>query len=121
MTCDLFIDNERLFEELCSIPRLTSGYNQVRKNKGAPGVDGVTIEMYSANLDKELSQLQQDLQSWTYKPKPVRAVEIDKPGSKDKRLLGIPCIRDRIVQAALKELLEPIFDSSSRAVTFALQ
>ena len=110
MTCDLFIDNERLFEELCSIPRLTSGYNQVRKNKGAPGVDGVTIEMYSANLDKELSQLQQDLQSWTYKPKPVRAVEIDKPGSKDKRLLGIPCIRDRIVQAALKELLEPIFE-----------
>lgn len=112
MTYDLFTDNERLFEELCSIPRLTSGYNQVRKNRGAPGIDGVTIEVYSAALDKELSQLQQELQSWTYKPKPVRAVEIDKPGSKDKRLLGIPCICDRIVQAALKELLEPMFEAN---------
>ena len=63
------------------------------------------------NQDEELRQLSKELEGWTYKPKPVRRVEIPKPG-KDAgfRLLGVPCIRDRVVQTALKQLLEPIFD-----------
>ena len=83
----------------------------MKKNKGAPGIDGITIETFESNLDEELARLRKDLESWRYKPEPVRRVEIPKPGKgKGVRLLGVPCVRDRVVHAALKLLLEPIFD-----------
>jgi group II intron reverse transcriptase/maturase len=82
----------------------------VKRNRGKPGIDGVSIADFEANLDEELSQLQQELSNWTYQPSPVRRVEIPKPGGKGMRLLGIPTVRDRVVQATLKLLLEPIFD-----------
>lgn len=107
---DLLIDELRLFEELCRIEGLRAGFNRVRKNKGSPGIDGVTIAEFESRLDEELSQLQQELESWTYKPSPVRRVEIPKPGGKGLRLLGVPTVRDRVVQATLKRLLEPIFE-----------
>jgi RNA-directed DNA polymerase len=107
---DLLIDELRLFEELCRIEWLRAGFKRVRKNKGSPGIDGVTIAEFESCLDEELSQLQQELESWTYKPSPVRRVEIPKPGGKGIRLLGVPTVRDRVVQATLKLLLEPIFE-----------
>ena len=107
---DLLIDELRLFEELCRIEGLRAGFKRVRKNKGSPGIDGVTIAEFESRLDEELSQLQQELESWTYKPSPVRRVEIPKPGGKGLRLLGVPTVRDRVVQATLKRLLEPIFE-----------
>ncbi len=82
----------------------------MKKNKGSPGVDGVTIEEFGSRLSEELSQLKADLESWTYQPSPVRRVEIPKPGGKGIRLLGVPTVRDRVVHATLKELLEPIFE-----------
>jgi group II intron reverse transcriptase/maturase len=82
----------------------------VKKNKGSPGVDGVTIAEFESRLIEELSQLKEELESWTYKPSPVRRVEIPKPGGKGIRLLGVPTVRDRVVHATLKELLEPIFE-----------
>jgi RNA-directed DNA polymerase len=82
----------------------------VKKNRGKPGIDGVSIADFEANLDEELSRLQQELSNWTYQPSPVRRVEIPKLGGKGMRLLGIPTVRDRVVQATLKLLLEPIFD-----------
>jgi len=82
----------------------------VKKNKGSPGVDGVTIAEFESRLSEELSQLKEDLEGWTYKPSPVRRVEIPKPGGRGIRLLGVPTVRDRVVHATLKELLEPIFE-----------
>jgi group II intron reverse transcriptase/maturase len=82
----------------------------VKKNQGSPGVDGVTIEEFESRLDEELSRLKEELESWTYKPSPVRRVEVPKPGGKGIRLLGVPTVRDRVVQTTLKELLEPIFE-----------
>jgi group II intron reverse transcriptase/maturase len=107
---DLLTDERRLFEELCSIEWLSAGFRNVKKNKGAPGIDGVTIAAFEARLDEELRQLQGELESWTYKPSPVRRVEIPKPGGKGIRLLGVPTVRDRVVHATLKLLLEPIFE-----------
>ena len=107
---DLLTDEARLFEELCTTEWLEAGFRRVKKNKGSPGVDGVTIEEFESRLDEELSRLKAELESWTYKPSPVRRVEIPKPGGKGIRLLGVPTVRDRVVHATLKELLEPIFE-----------
>jgi group II intron reverse transcriptase/maturase len=104
------IEEPRLFENLCSSFYLGIGFILVKRNRGKPGIDGVSIADFEANLDEELSQLQQELSNWTYQPSPVRRVEIPKPGGKGMRLLGIPTVRDRVVQATLKLLLEPIFD-----------
>jgi group II intron reverse transcriptase/maturase len=104
------IEEPRLFENLCTNLYLGIGFILVKRNRGKPGIDGVSIADFEANLDEELSQLQQELSNWTYQPSPVRRVEIPKPGGKGVRLLGIPTVRDRVVQATLKLLLEPIFD-----------
>ena len=107
---DLLTEESRLFDQLCSTLSLSIAFKQVKKNKGKPGIDGVTLADFEARLDEELSQLQAELANWTYQPSPVRRVEIPKPGGKGVRLLGIPTVRDRVVQTTLKLLLEPIFD-----------
>ena len=107
---DLLTEESRLFDQLCSTLSLSIAFKQVKKNKGKPGIDGVTLADFEARLDEELRQLQAELANWTYQPSPVRRVEIPKPGGKGVRLLGIPTVRDRVVQTTLKLLLEPIFD-----------
>lgn len=107
---DLFLDPTRLFERLITENHLCESFKAVKKNKGSAGIDGVSIASFETNLDKELGQLAKDLANWTYKPQPVRQVEIPKPGSKEKRKLGVPCVRDRVVQTAIKQLLEPILE-----------
>ncbi len=107
---DLFIEERSLFEQLCAMENLRAGFHDVRKNKGSPGVDGVTLEVYESRLVEELGRLKEELERWTYKPSPVRQVEIPKPGGRGTRKLGVPTVRDRVVQATLKRLLEPIFE-----------
>lgn len=102
--------NPDSIENLCSTFYLGIGFEWVKRNRGTPGIDGVSIAAFEVNLDEELSRLQQELIAWTYQPAPVRRVEIPKPGGQRVRLLGIPTVRDRVVQATLKRLLEPIFD-----------
>jgi RNA-directed DNA polymerase len=106
----LLIDERRLFESLCTTAGLYSGFRSVKKNKGSPGIDGVSIEEFGSRLDEELSRLKEELEGWTYKPSPVRRVEIPKPGGRGTRLLGVPTVRDRVVHATLKLLLEPIYE-----------
>ena len=83
----LLIENESLFDTLRSEQCLITGFKQVKKNKGKPGIDGVSIEDFENRLGEELSQLSQELSDWTYKPSPVRRVEIAKPGGKGVRKL----------------------------------
>ena len=94
---DRLTDERRRFEELCTTAWLDAGFQRVRKNKGAPGIDGVTIADFESRLDEALSRLKAELESWTYKPSPVRRVEIPKPGGHGIRLLGVPTVRDRVV------------------------
>lgn len=82
-----------------------------RANAGAPGVDGMTFgQIEAADIDAWLASLREDLVSKSYQPDPVRRVMIPKPGG-GERPLGIPTIRDRVVQAAAKIVLEPIFEA----------
>jgi hypothetical protein len=114
-------DERRLFEELCMVARLCMGYDSVKKNQGTPGVDGVTIAEFETRLNEELGRLAAELASWTYQPSPVRRVEIPKPGGHGTRKLGVPTVRDRVVQATLKHLLEPIFEPTFSAHSYGFR
>ncbi len=83
-----------------------------KSNDGAPGVDGVTFEAIEENgLKSFLKQIRDELVNYTYRPMPARKKEIPKDGGKKVRVLSIPTIRDRVVQGALKLILEPIFEA----------
>lgn len=89
-----------LIDKVYALPNLQLAWERVRANRGAPGVDGMTIERYAEDADVRLQRLSEDLRAKTYRPQPVRRVFIDKSGG-GQRPLGIPTVRDRIVQQAL--------------------
>jgi len=99
-----------LYGHLLDLNRLRTAWKKVKQNDGAGGVDRVTLGMFECQLDLQLRTLQRQLQEKTYLPQPVRRVPIEKAGSDKLRNLGIPTVRDRVVQQAVKDLLEPIFD-----------
>jgi group II intron reverse transcriptase/maturase len=100
-----------LYDKIISKRFLLEAYYRVRKNKGKPGIDGVNFEdIESEGINKFISELHQELKDRTYKPSPVRRVYIPKPNGK-KRPLGIPTIRDRVVQMSCKIVIEPIFEA----------
>ena len=106
----LNLDYGDLFEQVCTMSQLRCAFRAVRRNSGASGVDGVSISDYEKDLDANLRVLSHSLRDWSYRPQPVKRVKIPKPGSTKKRILGIPCVCDRVVQTSLKQCLEPIFD-----------
>jgi RNA-directed DNA polymerase len=89
---------------------LSAAFSQVAANEGAAGVDHVTIAMFQGHLEENLKRLHEQLQDGTYRPQAIRRHYIPKPGSQEKRPLGIPTVRDRVVQTALRMALEPIFE-----------
>ncbi|NPV29256.1 MAG: group II intron reverse transcriptase/maturase [Firmicutes bacterium] len=98
-----------LIDKVYRIENLKKAYGAVKANNGAPGVDGETVRAFGENLDDEIAKLHLELKTGTYRPSPVLRVEIPKPDG-GKRLLGIPTVRDRVVQQALLNVLQPIFD-----------
>lgn len=86
--------------------------SSVMANEGAAGVDRQTVDDFWEHYATEIKRLSEALRTDTYRPQAVRRVWIPKPGSKDQRPLGIPTVRDRVVQTALLHVLEPIFDST---------
>jgi RNA-directed DNA polymerase len=100
----------RLVDKVYAERNLRAAFEKVKANRGAPGVDRQTIEMFERDLETNLEKLAQALKDGTYRPREVKREWIPKPGSPDKRPLGIPTVRDRIVQTALRAVLEPIFE-----------
>jgi len=90
---------------------LQSAYDRVWRKGGSAGADGQTVAHLERQSEAELRRLGEQLRAGTYRPQPVRRAWIPKPGSKEKRPLGIPAVRDRIVQGALRHVLEPIFET----------
>ena len=123
------VDTDRSVSELCEVPkakvkgrkrtsatlervieRLGKAWSKVASNKGAPGPDGKTIEEVGKSLTSELRNLKVDLLSGKYEPGEIRRVYIPKPGGKGERGLGIPNVVDRIVQEAVRQVLEPVYE-----------
>ncbi|MBU4488529.1 MAG: group II intron reverse transcriptase/maturase [Candidatus Omnitrophica bacterium] len=103
-------NQDQLMEQVVERGNMTLALCQVEKNKGAPGIDGMTTENLRSYLHKHWPKLKDALLNGTYKPNPVRAVEIPKPGNRGVRTLGIPTVLDRLIQQAIHQVLSPIFD-----------
>jgi RNA-directed DNA polymerase len=100
-----------LYVHVCKMETLRAAYEMAKQNDGAPGVDGVTFEAIEAQgVDALLAQVRDELTERIYQPLPARKQEIPKDGGK-VRVLSIPAIRDRVVQGALKLILEPVFEA----------
>ena len=99
----------RLMEEVVSRGNMMAAYHRVVSNKGAPGIDGMPVGELKDYLKKEWPRIKEELLEGTYQPKPVRKVEIPKPGG-GMRMLGIPTVLDRLIQQALHQELMRLFD-----------
>jgi RNA-directed DNA polymerase len=95
-------------------------YDRVRRNKGAPGVDGMTVEALKPYLKAHWPEIKQQLLDGRYRPQPVRKVEIPKPGG-GVRMLGIPCVLDRLIQQALHQVLSPVFEPTFSAHSYGFR
>jgi RNA-directed DNA polymerase len=101
----------RLWDKTYAPANLQSAFDKVWRNGGSAGADGQTVRHFGRRAGEELQRLHEQLRDGRYRPQPVRRAWIAKPGSKEKRPLGIPAVRDRIVQGALRHVLEPIFET----------
>jgi RNA-directed DNA polymerase len=99
-----------LIDKVYSLPNLLAAFAKVKANGGAAGCDHQTVAMYESRLEANLQELSNRLRTGTYRPQKIRRVSIPKPGSRERRPLGIPSVRDRIAQTALRSVIEPIFE-----------
>jgi RNA-directed DNA polymerase len=108
-----------LYVHVCKMETLQAAYDMAKKNDGAPGSDGVTFEaIEEQGAAQFLTRIQDELTRRNYVPLPVRKKEIPKDGGNKVRVLSIPAIRDRVVQGALKLILEPIFDADFQSGSY---
>jgi RNA-directed DNA polymerase len=108
-----------LYAHVCKRETLQEAYQMAKSNNGAPGIDGVTFDTIEKDgVESFLKQIQDELVHNTYQPMPVRKKEIPKDGGTKVRVLSIPAIRDRVVQGALKLILEPIFEADFQSGSY---
>jgi RNA-directed DNA polymerase len=108
-------------EQVCEPANLNRAYARVKANKGAPGVDGMTVGKLGGWIRKHKQEFIASLLDGSYQPQPVRGVQIPKPGGKGMRQLGIPTVVDRLVQQAFLQVLEPILDPAFSASSYGFR
>jgi group II intron reverse transcriptase/maturase len=109
-----------LIDKIWALPNMEEAFKEVKKNRGAAGVDGVTIKAFEFGVEDNVQILQRELREKTYKPRPVKRVYIPKADG-SKRPLGIPTVRDRVVQAAVRRIIEPIFEAKFLDCSFGFR
>jgi RNA-directed DNA polymerase len=109
-----------LIDKVVRPATLDLAWQRVARNRGAAGVDGQSVERFSFRAERCLAELQASLADGSYRPQPVKRVEIPKPDGKT-RPLGIPTVKDRIVQTAVKMVIEPIFEVQFRPGSFGFR
>jgi len=110
-----------LIDKVYRLTNLLSAFARVKANKGAAGVDHQSSEMFAQHLEANLERLATELRNGSYRPQALRRKWIPKPGSSEKRPLGIPTVRDRVVQTALRAVLEPIFERIFAAQSYGFR
>jgi RNA-directed DNA polymerase len=110
-----------LIDKVYSARNLRAAFAEVKANRGSAGIDRQTIAMFQAKLEANLRHLEEDLRAGTYGPQAIRRVYIPKPGKKELRPLGIPTVRDRVAQAAVRHVLEPIFERDFAAHSYGFR
>jgi len=110
-----------LMEQVVCRENMLAAYRRVVRNKGAAGVDGVTVYELLGFCQSHWEGVREQLLSGTYRPRPVRRVDIPKPGGKGVRMLGIPTVLDRLIQQALLQVLTPIFDPTFSEHSFGFR
>ncbi len=110
-----------LMDKVYALPNLRQAFARVKANHGAAGVDHVTVEEFERDLEANLEKVSQALADGSYRPQAVRRHWINKLGRKEQRPLGIPTVRDRVVQAALRAVLEPIFERDFAAQSYGFR
>jgi RNA-directed DNA polymerase len=99
-----------MMEAVVGRENMRAAYDQVVGNKGSAGIDEMTVQDLKPYLQEQWPRIKEELLRGEYQPKPVRRVDIPKPGGKGTRMLGIPCVLDRLIQQALHQVLQPFFD-----------
>ncbi len=107
-----------LIDKVYNLPNLLESWYEVKENRGSWGIDKESLEQFEENLNQNLKELYRLLREDRYTPSAVRCVLIPKPDSIDMRPLGIPTIRDRVVQQAIKRVIEPIFEAKFKEVSY---
>ena len=117
---ETLLSKENLMDKILSNFNLHEAWKKVKANGGVPGIDGVTILEFKNHAKKSWNKIKSQLTVGKYKPKPVKRVEIPKPNG-GKRKLGIPCVMDRVIQQAVLQVLDPIFDPSFSKNSFGFR
>src|SRR5262245_31860224 len=112
---------EKLMERVLAPENLRQAWRQVKTNRGAPGVDGITIEEFPAFAREHWARIRQAVRDETYHPSPVRRTESPKRHGPGKRVLGIPTVVDRLIQQASAQVLGPLFDPEFSASSFGFR
>lgn len=110
-----------LVDKVYSEKTLAVGWEKVKSNAGACGVDGITIGRFEKQAKERLLVVKEQIERGDYHPQQIKRVWIDKPGSAEKRPLGIPTVRDRVVQTALRAVVEPIFEREFAAQSYGFR
>lgn len=110
-----------LWDKVLSERNLEAAFWAVWRNDGAPGVDGQTVKQFDQQATAELARLREELRTKRYRRQPARRVWIPKPGTIERRPLGIPAVRDRTVEAALRNVLEPIFENDFAGCSYGFR
>ncbi|MEW6215692.1 MAG: reverse transcriptase domain-containing protein, partial [Nitrospirota bacterium] len=107
-----------IYEKVCSVENLLSAWVKIKEKGSAGGIDRVTIEAFEADLDKNIKDLSEQLSSYHYIPEPYQEIKIPKDDN-EFRSLSLPTIKDKIVQQAVKDIIEPILDREFLDVSYA--
>ncbi len=109
-----------LMEEVCERTNMKAALRRVERNRGSPGIDGMTVEELRGSLRENWLEIREQLLSGTYRPQPVKRVEIPKPGG-GIRKLGVPTVMDRLIQQAMLQALQPHWDPTFSEMSFGFR
>jgi RNA-directed DNA polymerase len=110
-----------LIDKVYRSSTLHAAWQAVRRNQGSAGADHESVERFEQRLEENIAELEEELRTGIYRPRPIKRVYIDKLGSQEKRPLGIPVVRDRVVQTAIRLVIEPIFEAKFRPHSYGFR